>query len=213
MARDGARTPTAPGWQWSSWRWGLLVGACTADQAASPTDDLGAAARRYVIPGSGAWGDGDPCGEYESCAPPARPEEVAGAAWFRVEAIHVVEDEGAGNPVVVDIVGQPVEPPTVEASPGTGDSDTLSLQVWPGIEVDDVVTRMQSDHELWVQRCDASPDSVPWACAFVAFDDEGRFAGMGDGMADWFTVPMAQAAADAQAETGRAYLEQLITGT
>lgn len=47
---------------------------------------------------------------------------------------------------------------------------------------------------------------------FVAFDTDGRLAGIGTGAAEYFTVPVAQLAAEAQAPSGFAYLDPIMAG-
>lgn len=49
------------------------------------------------------------------------------------------------------------------------------------------------------------------AVVFAAFDADGRVAGIGNAAAQYFTIPIAELAADAEAPTGFAYLDPIMS--
>lgn len=187
---------------------GMLGGGCSEPEA-SPYEGLEPSARRYVIPGSEAWGEGNPCADGASCSGPTTVDQVTRSTWLRVVEIGVRAGAGADRQVTADILGEPIDRVIGTETEG-GRAQELSLQMW-GTDVERVLEPLDDGFEVWVRLCDEALEDR-WACTFVAFDEEERFAAMGDGMGTWFTVPMARAAAEAQADTGRAYLLGLITG-
>lgn len=58
-------------------------------------------------------------------------------------------------------------------------------------------------------RAGVSPESS-YVLVFLAFDSEGRFAGLGHAAGEFFTVPVARLAASATATTGLAFLDPLM---
>lgn len=180
-----------------------LSAGCSGQQATSPYADLEESARRYVIPHSDGWGAGDPCPDEGSCSGPVTPDQVAESTWLRVIEFDVDDGAGDDHHVVAQVIGEPL---TVSSTEGadSGEGERYSLQMW-GTDVDDVVHPLQSGLEVWVRLCDESLEER-WACNFVAVDDQGRFAALGRGMGTWFTVPMANSAAEADAATGRSHL-------
>lgn len=85
--------------------------------------------------------------------------------------------------------------------------EVLGVQVW-GPDVDKVRAALSSGFKVWA-GVDADLD---YAVVFAAFDGQGRLAGIGNAAADYFTIPVAELAADADARSGMDFLRPLMAG-
>jgi hypothetical protein len=180
----------AVGW----WSWSARAAADP-----DPYDGLSPAAAAYVIPGSEGWGPGEWCPGGGDCGAPMSPENMADHRWLEVAAIEAVggEDTEHTISVVIEVV------PPID-SPGGSGTEELSALAW-GPDLDPV-QQVLEEHEVWVGIDERSG----YAVRFVAFDRADRFAGVGQKAEAGFTVPMATAAAEADAESGRAFIEPLM---
>ena len=75
-----------------------------------------------------------------------------------------------------------------------------------GPDVDEVESVLRGGYEL-LAGVDSKSDN---AVVFVAFDAEGRIAAVGHVAADFFTVPVARFAVDANARSGFEFLDPLM---
>lgn len=164
-----------------------------------PYDRLSPEAAAYVIPDSEGWGPGEWCPDGGDCGAPMTPDEMGTYRWVEVDAIRAVggEDPEQTISVVIDVVSPP-DSPTAQ-----GTEELPALAWGPDLEQ---VQAVLDEHEVWVGIGPLNG----YAARFVAFDGSDRFAGVGRRAEAGFTVPLASAAAEADAESGRAFLEPLM---
>jgi hypothetical protein len=176
-----------------------VVGSNRSDDD-RPYDALSPEALRYVVPDSDDWGSGTLCPDGGSCSGAITVEVIERYDWFRITDLAVGGDGQTGGSVKVglDVAEARASGDVAEAQP--------RVRAW-GPDVDDVVEALANDLEVWagVDRENA------YAVVFVAFDGEGRLAGVGYAAAAYFTVPVASLAAGAHAPSGFAFLDPLMS--
>ncbi len=174
-----------------------LGGGCSSED--DSYDALSASAMRYVIPDSGGWSSGELCPGGGACGGPITLDVIERYDWFRITAISLADDDsGASTAVELEIA---------EArSSKVVANGVLAVRVW-GPDVDGVEEVLSDGFDVWVG---VRPGN-DYAAVFVAFDGKGRFAGIGNAAAGYFTVPVARLAAEADAPSGFAFLDPLMT--
>ncbi|MEZ5245695.1 MAG: hypothetical protein R2707_11395 [Acidimicrobiales bacterium] len=174
----------------------IVVSACSSD--GHPYDALSDAAESFVIPDSASWSSGELCPDGGACSGAITIEVIEHYDWLRVSGLAV---NGAARDATVEVSLEVTE--TRSAVPLTGSVGETSM--W-GPDVDDVESVLQGGYDLWA-GVDRESD---YAVVFVAFDAEGRFAAVGHVAADFFTVPVARFAVDANARSGFEFLDPLM---
>lgn len=173
-----------------------LGGGCGSEN--DPYDALSAKELQYVIPSSDDWTSGELCPGGGDCSGPITVDVIQRYNWFRITAISLVNDDAeAGSVAHLDVA-------EARAS-GVVANEALEVHVW-GPDVDGVKEVLSSGFDVW-----AGVDRQNnYAVVFMAFDGKGRFAGIGNGAADYFTVPVARLAAEGTAPSGFAFLDPLM---
>lgn len=176
----------------------LLACGCSSDGA--PYEALSEEAMQYVIPESAGWSTGELCPGDADCSGPITPAVIEGYDWYRIGDLRVGSNESPSATVTATLGVE-------EARSATGaEVDDLRVQVW-GPDIDNVIDVLDDGVEIWAG---VDPE-INYVVVFVAFDADGRLAGIGNAAAEYFTVPVAELAADAEARSGFAYLDPLMT--
>lgn len=176
----------------------LVSGGCGSSDR-DPYADLSKAAAPYVIPGSGEWTFGELCSAGSDCSGPMGFDAIEQFQWVRFDEIEVQTKESREKSV--DVALSVVEADDVSSRA------PAPTRAW-GPSVDEVQRVLAMGHELWA----GSSPGEGYVAVFVAFDEQGRFAGVGHAAAEYFTIPVAELAVDAEAPTGEAYLRPLMAG-
>lgn len=179
---------------------GIIAGGLAG--CSSPAEDaydvLDAIELAYVIPGSEKWGAGDPCPDGGDCAPAGTVDDVKGQTWHRVES---VADSSGKRTVTI----------AVESTDPDGAVQRMTLRAW-GPDARTARSVLEGGYELWMGISSEGLDlhgTQGYVTTFAAIDDEGRIAGVGRAEAANFTVPVAQAAAEAQADSAAIFFATL----
>ncbi len=178
----------------------LVVSGCGDDPYSRLSDEIESL---YVIPDSARWATGDPCSE--DCGGEITVDIVQGLSWVVVERVHVP----AGTAPDARHIDVAIDFGAVRS--GAVSEARIEQRVW-GQDVRWVLEAAAEGHEIWVGlECQLRAESVPClASMFVAFDEQGRFAGLGYGAGRLFTTPLAREAADGGALTGRQFFESIL---
>jgi hypothetical protein len=175
-----------------------VVGSCRSDDD-HPYDALSPEAFRYVIPESDDWSSGRLCPDGGACSGPITVEEIERYDWFRITGLAIEGDGPSGRSVQVRLS-------FVEARASGHVADAqVEVRAW-GPDIDDVEEVLSNGFEVWAG---VDPDNA-YAVVFSAFDAEARLAGIGHAAAQYFTVPVADLAAEANAAAGIAFLDPLM---
>lgn len=174
-----------------------------------PFAGLGAAERAYLLPDAAARGPAAPCGTDTTCAGPLTPSTIAGLSWWSITAWSVAGDGSYRTATV----GAGVVPQAVDGRSG-GAADATRVQVWRPT-ADAVDGALADGLEVWVAfvsplATGAVGDVPPVVEVAVAFDPQGRAAGLGAAGAATVSAPIARAAAAAGAADARGYLLSVI---
>jgi hypothetical protein len=177
----------------------LVVAGCSR---LDPYEGLTPAELAYVIPDSARWGPGNPCAEV-GCGGAVESRYLRRASWVVFDAVSVV----AGSVGAKGEGSIRIELDVVEVLRGSVDTASVEVDAWEP-DIERVLQALDAGHELWAAvQCRGLGGNV---CYIVAIDDEGRFAGIGDGAGLLFTAPLAREAADARAPSGRQFLEAVL---
>jgi len=175
----------------------LSLAACSSED--DPYDALSATEMQYVIPDSGDWSSGELCPGGGDCSGPITVDVIERYDWFRITAISLVDDDSGASTTVKLAIAEARSPKVVA-------NGVLEVRVW-GPDVDGVEEVLSGGFDVWVG---VRPGN-DYAAVFAAFDGKGRLAGIGNAAAGYFTVPVARLAAEADAPSGFAFLDPLMT--
>ena len=176
-----------------------LLGGCGSD--GSPYDALSAEAWQYVIPGSEDWTSGELCPDGGSCSGPITVSVIESYDWYRIADIAIPGDTSTTDGTVTASLS------VVEARSGTDPGgETVQVRVW-GPDVSDVRGVPVDGFEVWAGVDSRNDD---YAAVFAAFDDDGRVAGIGNAAAEYFTISVAELAAEAEAQSAFLYLDPIM---
>lgn len=163
-------------------------------------EGLGQLELSYVIPNSASWGTGDPCAEAD-CGGPITADELSASNWIAVAGVRIVEGpDHEGQAITVEM--------NTKSISTSQPSDPFVGRAW-GEDVRAASDALEEGHEVWAStQCPGlEPDYI---CHFIAFDEAGRFAGLGYGKALYLTTPLAQMATRSNATSGRSFVESLV---
>jgi hypothetical protein len=175
----------------------LVIASCGSDY--DPYADLSADASQFVIPDAKDWNADKRCPSGGDCPGVVTADSIERFDWFSITGLEVATDLDQEKTVHAILVVSESRPASATT---TG---SLQVRVW-GPVVDDVERALESGYEVWV----GIPPESNYVSVFSAFDSGGRFAGVGRTAADYFTVPVARLAAEADAESGFAFLDPLM---
>jgi hypothetical protein len=178
---------------------GAVVPACSA-RSENPYAELGANELTYVIPDSEDWGRPfDYCPDRVDCAPGVDLHTFRTYSWVAIDSVSA--DEGVGDERTID-----VDVKVSRVVGGTFDESSTGTQAW-GEDVERVRAVLADGYEVWAGVYPGEPHVF----YFLAFDSEGRFAGVGHGAAGLLSVPLADiVGSQPSATSGRAFLEQVL---
>jgi hypothetical protein len=175
-----------------------VVGGCGSDDG-RPYDALSPEALRYVIPESDDWSSGRLCPDGGSCSGAITVEVIERYDWFRITDLAIAGDGPTDASVQVEL--------SIAEARASGHTDAdREVRAW-GPDVDDVTEVRSNGFEVWAG---VDPD-LDYAVVFPAFDAQGRLAAVGTAAAGYFTVPVANLAAEANAASGFAFLDPLMS--
>lgn len=175
-----------------------FLGGCTSPD--DPYDALTSEASAFVVPGSEDWTSGALCPDGGDCSGPITASVITYHDWHHITDLTIAGgDEPTDGPVTARLT---VSDTRAAAAPR---EQVVEIEVW-GPDVDDVEGVLAAGFEVWVG---VDPE-LDVADVFAAFDAGGRVAGIGNAAAEYFTIPVAQLAADAQAPSAFAYLDPLM---
>lgn len=177
----------------------IAVIALLVQDRSSPLDVLTDVERAFVIPGATSLGPVGSCGdENVSCDGPDIPASWLTLTWFEVSLpAEVAELDSTANgrvEIAVDV-----------AQMLRGEIDDRVVASIREETLDTLEAAAEQGHRL-IGRTDSRETHL----AFVAIDDRGRFAAIGPDASLLITVPLARAAAAANAESGEAYLLAIL---
>jgi hypothetical protein len=177
-----------------------VVGSCGSDDDHDPYAALSPEALRYVIPDSDDWSSGRLCPDGGACSGPITIDVIDRYDWFHITDLAITSDGPSDASVQAELS-------IVEARAADHADARVEVRAW-GPDVDDVAEVLASGFEVWAG---VDPDNDDYAVVFVAFDAEGRLAGVGTAAAEYFTVPVAGLAVEANAASGFAFLDPLMS--
>lgn len=171
-----------------------LVGSCGSSDD-RPYGALSPEAVQYVIPDSQDWGSGKLCPDGGACSGAITVDTIERYDWFRITDLAVEGDGPGGRSVQVRL--------------SVADGGQVEVKAWgPDVDdVDDVEDVLAGGYELWAG---VDPENA-YVAVFSAFDPDGRLAGVGHAAAAYFTVPVAELAAEANAASGFKFLDPLMS--
>lgn len=174
-----------------------LVGGCSSKD--NPYAGLSDEASEFVIPGSDDWTSGELCPDGGDCSGPITPSVIETYDWYRISDLTVAQGASTEGSVITSL--------KVEEARSAADAvgQSLAVRAW-GPDVDDVKDVLTEGFEIWAG---VDPDSN-YIAVFAAFDADGRVAGIGNAAGEYFTVPVAELAAEADAASGYAYLDPIM---
>lgn len=176
----------------------FVISACQQDPYATLTESELA----YVIPNSASLGRGNPCDDAD-CGGAVEIQTLPDALWLVVKDFEVLGESEGGKTTTAQLTAR-------TSSRGTSTGQFIVIG-WHQ-DVDAATRALEDGFEVWAaMECPGvQPDYV---CHFVAFDQQGRLAGLGYGQGVTLTVPLAQSAAATGAVSGRSFLEDLVFGS
>jgi hypothetical protein len=174
-----------------------LMGGCSSED--NPYVALSDDASKFVIPGSEDWASGELCSDGGSCSGAITVSVIENYDWYRIIDLTVAQDDSTEGSVTASLsVGE-------ARSAAGSEKKSVAVRAW-GPDVDDVKAVLAEEFEVWV-GVDSESDYV---AVFSAFDTDGRVAGIGNAAAEYFTIAVAELAAEAQAPSAFAYLDPIM---
>lgn len=140
------------------------------------------------------------CPDGGSCSGPVTIEVIERYDWFRITDLAIAGDGPSDGSVQVGL--------SIAEARASGHADArVVVRAW-GPDVDDVAEVLSRGFEVWAG---VDPENDHYAVVFSAFDAEGRLAGVGTAAAEYFTAPVANLAVEANAASGFAFLDPLMS--
>ncbi len=157
---------------------------------------IGVEAAEYVIPGTADLGVGNPCAQGDCAGAITRAVFVDGP-WLRIDDVaDPLGLAGAEQTITIDVA--PIE------ALGGPVPDSGQFRIW-GEDAAQLRRALDAGYELWVHACN---DIHEYICRSLAFDDEGRVAGVGYGASRLVTPTLARASVGSA--SARAYLTDVM---
>ena len=175
-----------------------VVSGCSS--AGNPYAELSVGAAEYVIPESESWGSGELCPDDGDCGGSITVEEIERFDWYRIIGLDLPSGGSSDGTVTASL---DIEEARAASDPGRS---SVQVRVW-GPDAGDVRGLIDDGFDVWA----GVDPALDYAVVFIAFDARGRVAAIGNAAAEYFTIPVAELAAQADASSAFLYLDPLMS--